>query len=218
MQSQEPILNKQAPHSLEEVINTLLRQYFKVLSKPSVASFSTEMHKAEWSLVWIQFVGLIIVFAIFGLLIVLISTIVLSITDNLDFIALASHFGLILLLALLVSIVLIASDILTYVTARFFGGRGTLLNHTHSLLLFQVPLCTIALLLTLIPGAGTFLAVLFGLAALVYGVVLQVFMVIAVHRLDARNAVATVFIPLAVGLLLTCSLIVVISASFGAVT
>lgn len=216
MQNQEPIPNKQVPQSLEEVVYALLRQYFKVLSKPAVASFNAEMDKAEWGLVWVQLLGFIIALGIFGLVLVLISSLVLSLAGTLDFIALGSSFGLMLLRALLLSLVLVVGDVFTYVTARFFGGRGTLLTHTYSLLLFQVPLSTLAILLLLIPGIGTFLGVLCGVGALIYGMVLQVFMIMAVHRLDARSAIAAVFVPAVVGLLFTCSLIAIISASLGA--
>ncbi len=196
MQSQKPPTGRQGPRTLEEILRTLPRQYIKVLSGPSIATFSEEMGRATWSLVGVQILGWMTILGICGLLIVLIKALVLGLTGSLDLIGLGSTFGLTLLLPLLIPMLLLVDTILVYLLARAFGGRGTLSAQSYTCLLFQIPLSTIGSLLTFIPS------------------VLQVFAVIAVHRLDARTAVVTVFIPAVITLTLTLFLIAFLSAMF----
>jgi hypothetical protein len=57
----------------------------------------------------------------------------------------------------------------------------------------------------LIPIAGILLGTFFAFGAFIYGMVLQIYAVIAVHRVDVRTAVAAVFIPATITLVLTWS-------------
>lgn len=214
MQSQKPPTGRQGPCTLEEILRTLPRQYIKVLSGPSIATFSEEMGRATWSLVGVQILGWMTILGICGLLVVLIRALVLGLTGSLDLIGLGSTFGLTLLLALLIPMLLLVDTILVYLLARAFGGRGTLSAQSYTCLLFQIPLSTIGSLLTFIPSVGILLGIVFGFGAFIYGMLLQVFAVIAVHRLDARTAVVTVFIPAVITLTLTLFLIASLSAMF----
>src|SRR5215467_14082266 len=45
---------------LAEAIQQLPRQYIKVLTKPSAATFAEEMGKASWSIFWVQLLGITI--------------------------------------------------------------------------------------------------------------------------------------------------------------
>ncbi len=214
MQSQTPPPGRQGPHTLEEVLRALPRQYIKVLSGPSIATFSEEKGRATWSLVGVQILGWMTFLGICGLLIILIKALVLGLTGSLDLTGLGSTFGLTLLLALFIPMLLLVDTVLVYLLARSFGGRGTLAVQSYTCLLFQIPLSTIGSLLTFIPTVGILLGIVFGFGAFIYGMLLQIFAVIAVHRLDARTAIVTVFIPALVTLTLTWLLIAFISATF----
>ncbi len=82
-----------------------------------------------------------------------------------------------------------------------------MLAQSYTSLLFQIPLSTIVSVVTLIPTVGIFLGALFGFGAFIYGLVLQIFVVVAVHRVEGRTAITAVFLPALIGLLLACCLI-----------
>src|SRR4051794_4248282 len=72
--AQEPIKSEQAPLPgedtlpspdsaspvtplpLAQAIRALPRQYFRAVTKPSVVTFSEEMGKASWNIVWVQLI------------------------------------------------------------------------------------------------------------------------------------------------------------------
>ena len=95
-----------------------------------------------------------------------------------------------------------------YGLAKAFGGQGTFLQQGYTTLLFGVPLGILAALLNLIPIAGSFI----GLAIGIYEIVLQIFAIMAVHRLSGGKASAVVLIPIAVVVVLVCALVVVLVA------
>ncbi len=208
---QQPPPGRQGASSLEDIVRILPRQYIKVLRRPSIVSFREEVARASWSLVGVQILGWMTVLGICGLLILLIRALVLIFTGNLDLTGLVSTFGLTLLLAVLIPILLLIDLVLVHLIARAFGGRGTLVAQSYTCLLFQIPLSTVGTILTFIPRVGIVLGIVFGFVAFIYGLLLQVFAVVAVQRLDARTAVATVFIPAVITLTLAWLLIVVIS-------
>jgi hypothetical protein len=79
---------------------------------------------------------------------------------------------------------------LLYILARGVRGQGTFLSQLWTTLLFQVPLSILSSLLSLLPfSAGLSLAILG------YGLLLQVFMVMAVHQLNGSKASLVVFLP-----------------------
>jgi len=182
-----------------------------VLSNPSIVTFTEEMRGATWRLVGVQILGWMTLLSICGLLIVLIRALILILTTSLDLAGIGSTIGLTLLQALLVPMLLLIDTMLVFLLARVFGGRGTLVVQSYTCLLFQIPLSTIVSILTFIPGVGIVLAILFGFVVFIYGMLLQIFAVTAVHRLDVRTAVATVFIPAVITLILTWVLIASIS-------
>src|SRR3989440_1182854 len=62
-----------APLPLGEAIRNLPNQYIKVLTKPGEMSFAEEMGKASWDIVWVQLIGLAVLYTLLGLLGFLIS-------------------------------------------------------------------------------------------------------------------------------------------------
>ena len=81
---------------------------------------------------------------------------------------------------------------IVYLLAKAFGGQGTFVEQCNSSLYIQAPLGIFSKLLALIPVVGRILNSVLSL----YGIVLQVFVIMAVHRLSRGKAIATILIPL----------------------
>jgi len=107
----------------------------------------------------------------------------------------ATSFGLVGLVPLLFFLLMGT----VFLCAKAFGGQGTFLEQCNSSLYIQAPLGFFSKLLALIPVVGRILNDVLSL----YGLVLQVFVIMAVHRLSWGKAIAAVLIPLVtIGVLL----------------
>ena len=169
------------------VLSQLPQHYLNALVKPSVATYTANKGNASWSLVWIQLVAWAILDAVLGLLVNFIYPPATGTTFSRLF-TLSTSIGLIgvvpLLFFLLMGIV--------FLLAKAFGGQGTFLEQCNSSLYIQAPLGIFSKLLALIPVVGRVLNSVLSL----YGIVLQVFVIMAVHRLSRGKAIATILIPL----------------------
>ena len=194
---------QQAPRSIGQAIQELPNQYIKVLTKPSAQTFAEEMGKADWAMVWIQLLGLAILGTILGFIRAAIGL------AGSSFVSSSGTFNPAAILALSVSgstfsfiSVPLAFFILVgiqYLLAKAFQGQGRFLTQGYATLLFQVPIYIASYILGFIPILGGIV----GLALLIYSWVLNVFAIMAVHRLSGGKASAVVFIPIVVvGLLL----------------
>jgi hypothetical protein len=193
------------PLPLGEAIRQLPSQYIRVLTRPSAATFAEEMGKAAWNIVWVQLIVLAVITAVFGFLASLIGSGLMPSTTSstlpmnssmLQGMREFSSFGA------LISVPLgffIGVGIL-YLIAKAFGGEGTFLAQGYTYLLFEVPLGIITSVLSLIPILGGLVAFAVG----IYAIVLQIFSLMAVHRLSGGKATLVVFIPVIVVLVLAC--------------
>lgn len=202
------------PVPLKETIRQLPRLYLKVLTKPAVRTFLEEMNKASWRNIWIQL-------AIYALLSAVLSAfIALSQPYYTSFVTfgipampllnptfpsnLLQTARLITLESSILQIVLVPLYFfigvgVQYALAMALSGRGTFLTQTYTTALYQVPLNIlsklIVILLVFIPGIGVFIGGLISLLLFVYGIVLNIFSIMAVHRLSGGKASIVVIIP-----------------------
>ncbi len=204
-----------APLPLGEAIRQLPNQYIKVLTRPSAATFAEEQGKAAWDSVWVQLIIYAIVAAVLGYLALLISPNQFSTTGSsalspgmIQTISLSAGFGLILL----IPIGFFIGVGIYYLIAKAFGGQGTFLAQSYTTLLYSVPIGILSFALRLIPILGALVA----FALSIYGIVLQVFAIMAVHRLSGGKATAVVLIPVAVLLVLACILGIIFIAIIAA--
>jgi hypothetical protein len=198
------------PRPLGQAIQELPREYIKVLTHPSPQTFAEEIGKADWGIVWIQLIAYAVIAGILAFLASLISPTRMNTTTTgvsaTQFAALLG--GASLGYIIIIPVFFFIGMGLLYAIAKAFGGQGTFLQQCYATLLYQVPLGIITALFGLIPIAGSFI----GLALDIYAIVLQIFAIMAVHRLSGGKATAVVLIPVAVALLLVCALVIVIIA------
>jgi hypothetical protein len=173
--------------TLSEALPQLPQQYFNSLVKPSIATYSSDRGNASWSLVWTQLLAWAILDAALGLLVNFISPLT-TITTFQRIFSLVSSIGLVVVVPVLFFLLMGT----VYLLARAFGGQGTFLEQCNTSLYVQAPLGIFSKLLALIPVVGRILNPVLSL----YGIVLQVFVIMAVHRLSRGKAIATIAIPL----------------------
>jgi hypothetical protein len=200
------------PLPLNEAIAQLPNQYVKVLTKPSAFTFAAEMGKASWDIVWVQLIGYAVVAGILTYLRTLIPGAALAYGNPNSMPA--ATYGVLQVIALFTSagsIILIPISFfigqgIIYLVAKAFGGTGTFLAQAYTYLLIIVPLGIISLALGLIPFLGAVAG--FGLG--IYGLVLQIFSLMPVHRLSGGKATAVVLIPIAAVFVLLIVLVIIL--------
>ena len=210
------------PLPFREALRQLPRQYIKAITRPSAATFAEEMNKASWGMLWVQLLGI----ALFSLLIslLLIPVYPLLLQRFLQLIAMPQgatplpptglkQFQSSLTNSISSSIASVPTSFfigqgIYYLLAKAFRGTGTFLAQGYTTLLFQTPLALIgsiltglALLVSALVPSGLFIGiaciVLFGLALGIYQIVLQIFTIMATHRLSGGKATAVVLLPYA---------------------
>ena len=202
---------QQAPRSIGQAIQELPNQYIRVLTKPSVQTFAEEMGKADWAMVWIQ----LLIWAVVGTIIGLIGSALRLASSSIVGSSGASFNSILALTASGNTFAFISVPItffilvgIQYLLAKAFKGEGNFLTQGYTTLLFEVPIYILSYLLGLIPILGG----IAGFALLIYGWVLNVFAIMAVHRLSGGKASAVVFIPIAVLFLLVFLCVFVVIA------
>ena len=204
---------QQAPRPLGQAIKELPNQYIKILTRPSPWTFAREMGKADWGIVWIQ----ILIWALAGTIIGLIASALRVAASSLvntggfsfnSIMALTVSGNTFSFISVPISFFILVG--IQYLLAKAFKGEGNFLTQSYATLLFEVPIYIASYLLGLIPILGG----IAGFALLIYGWVLNVFAIMAVHRLSGGKASAVVFIPIAVIFLLLLLCAVVIAALF----
>lgn len=198
------------PQPLGQALQGLFGQYLKVLTRPGVQSFAEEQSNAGWGIIWLQLLGL----GLFGTVIAVLHSFLESALRG--FAPGGGIVAVVLALYNLAGSFLSFSSFLSviagffivvgiqYWLAKVFGGNGYFRQQGYSYLLFFAPLTVLSAVLNLIPVFG-FLAV-FGIG--VYQIVLNVFSIMAAHRLSGGKATIVVMIPITVILILVALLFI----------
>ena len=209
---------QQAPRSIGQAIQELPNQYIRVLTKPSAQTFAEEMGKADWAMVWIQLLAIALIGTILGFIRAAIGLAASSSFSS------SSGFNPNAILALSVggstfSIISIPVSFfilvgIQYLLAKAFQGQGRFLTQGYATLLYQTPIYIISFIIGLIPIFGG----LIGAVLYIYSIVLNVFAIMAVHRLSGGKATAVVLIPIVVLFLLLFLCVIAVAALFFAAT
>lgn len=203
------------PLPLEQAIKELPSQYIKVVTKPSAATFAQEIGKASWSILWVQLVASAVIAGILSYIRILImpNAFGTSGTTTLNpIIAPLIQWGLTLGFMPLTIIGFFISTGILYLIAKAFRGQGTFLAQGYANLLFSVPLSIISGLAALVPILGFIVG--FGIG--IYSIVLNIFSIMAVHRLSGGKATAVVLLPVAIVFVLAIVLIIGLMAAAAA--
>jgi hypothetical protein len=172
------------PLPIGKAILQLPGQYIKVaFTKRSATAFAEEQSKASWGSVWFQPIFYALVSAILLYVSELISN---TASSSLDLIF------IIFFAIIIIPIVFFITTGIYYLLARAFGGKGTFLAQSYSLLLITVPLGILMSLISLIPGLGRI-----GNALNFYILYLSIRLMMGVHRLSGGKASAVILIPVA---------------------
>ncbi len=202
---------QQAPRSIGQALQELPNQYIRVLTKPSPQTFAEEMGKADWAIVWIQILILAIIGTVLALIRGAIGLAGSSFVTNNNFnpasiAALTVSGSTFSFIAVPVSFFIVVG--IQYLLAKAFRGEGNFLKQGYTYLLFDVPITIVSYLLGFIP----FLGGIAGFALFIYGIVLNIFSIMAVHRLSGGKASAVVLIPVAVLFLLVSLCVIAVAA------
>jgi hypothetical protein len=166
-----------------------------------VQTFAEEMGKADWAMVWIQLLIWALVGTVIGLIGAAIGLAGSSFVRNNTFnpasiIALTVSGSTFSFIAVPLTFFVVVG--IQYLLAKAFRGEGNFLTQGYTYLLFEVPIAIAGYLLGLIPFFGS----IAGFALTIYGIVLNVFAIMAVHRLSGGKAAGVVLIPIVVIFLL----------------
>lgn len=148
----EPVPPAQ-PLPLGQAIRGLPGQYKKILFKPGVRSFSEEQGKADWGIIWIQLLFLMIVQAVVSIPLFLAYNHAFSASGSADMSVFSSPAFFVLEIILEVIFVPAGFFItvgLQYMIARAFKGLGNFKTQAYNQLLFQVPMGVVSSLLSII--------------------------------------------------------------------
>jgi hypothetical protein len=221
------------PLPLGQAIRQLPAQYRKILFKPGPRSFAEEQGKAEWGIIWVQILLLMLFEAILALPVGLVEIPVLN--SSLSAAGAAPITSSTFLTVATIAVIIFAPIVffvmvsIQYLLGRAFQGKGQFKQQAYNQLLFQVPTIFIVSLLYLImtpflssvtsmlavtPGSTTIPSVnplglvvilvvgLLAWAINIYGIVLNVFSIMAAHRISGGRATGVVLIPYAILLIL----------------
>jgi len=189
------------PLPLGQAIRALPAQYLKVITRPSVQSFSAEKGRASWGSTWLQLIALGILSALFSVLAQLIAPPHVGNVAGVSQATVQAVTTTLLALFLIVGtpLAFLVAGAVLYWLARLFKGDGSYLQQVYTLTLFGVPLVLLGFLLQLLPATSNWLPYLPHL----YSLALLVPSLMAVHHLSWGKALAIVLIPLGIVLVLT---------------
>ncbi len=221
------------PLPLGQAIRELPGQYRKILFKPGPRSFAQEQGKAEWGIIWMQILFLVIFEAMLTLPVGLVDIPIIN--SSLNTAGAAPLSSSVFLTAATIAVIVFAPIVffalagIQYLLGRAFRGMGQFKQQAYNQLLFQVPTVFITSLLYLImtpflgsmasmlaitPGSTTVPSVnalglvvvlvvgLLAWAVSIYGIVLNVFSIMAAQRISGGRATGVVLIPYGVVLVL----------------
>jgi hypothetical protein len=209
------------PLPLIDAIAQLPLQYWKILSKPGARTFAEESGKAKWDILLVQLIGYTILDALLGWLHTTLYPLPVQAlpsnvnTNGVDVAQLQSvELGIINFLTgpglfIFVPLGFFIYQGIAFGIARAFGGQGSFLTQSYTILLIYVPVGVIDLALAYVP-----LGILPGLLSLaldIYGITLTVFAMMGAHRLTGGKASAAALLPfLGLFLLFCCGLFTVL--------
>lgn len=180
-----------------QILSSLPSLYLKTMSTPSASFYAEEKRQATWKSIWLQ----LLVLSVLSVVLLIIGFFITP--PNLSAIPATNGIDQKTLLPTLMVSLAIGYFILTpisffigmgifYLCARLLGGQGSYREQFYTALLFGVPTVLAGFILSLIPVAGSMLALL----PHIYGFVLFILLIKGVHQLGTGKAILTVLLPI----------------------
>ncbi|HET8911090.1 MAG TPA: YIP1 family protein, partial [Ktedonobacteraceae bacterium] len=191
----------QAPKDTGSAIKDLPQQWIRAITRPSAMTFAQEMGKATWPMVWIQLAIYAVVGALLSFLARLLSSASTAVPSGLTGTSAATYQNFTsffyspatAIATLIISpLFYLLGMLILFGMAKAFRGEGNYKTQTYTSLLFAVPLSIISGLLALIPILGGIVSLAIG----IYQIVLQIFVIMPVHRLSGGKATWVVLLPI----------------------
>lgn len=186
------------PLPLGQAFKALPGQYYRILTKPGSITFAEEMGKASWDIIWVQLIIISVITAVLTLLALLIVAFFISSSSSdsssltaLPSILIGFSFVIMLLVLILVPVSFFVGTGISYLIAKAFDGKGTFLEQCYTTMLITAPVTFLNVLLRLIPFLGSLAA----FALSIYSIILQIYALMAVHRVSGGKAALIYFIP-----------------------
>jgi hypothetical protein len=192
------------PLPLAEAIRQLPDQYIRVLTRPGAVVFAQEQSKAAWDITWVQILISSVVAMLVGFVLFNTSfpSSLASSNVPIQIIQQFRTFSWVFALSyiILMPIFFFIGAGLYYLLAKAFRGKGTFLAHCYCSILYGVPLGIVSGILSVIVallGLPSLVNTLLAVILSIYGLVLQVFMTMGVHRLSGGKAtLAVILVPI----------------------
>jgi len=197
---------EEAPLPFRQALQELPLQWLKVITRPEAHTMTKEMRKANWAMICVQLFVLVVASGVGVFLVGLLDELFhvrIGVTTHLVFLPSLPGYtpswldlGLTPIEALLFTFITVS---ILHGLARLFGGQGNFRDFLYTSLLFLCPVLVISAMreyLSLGLGNEWFNVVGSGLlfAIKIFIAILQIFVLVAVHRLSYRSAVACVLI------------------------
>jgi hypothetical protein len=225
----------QPPLPLGQAIRELPAQYLRVLTRPGARTFAAEQTKAEWGIIWVQ----ILLLALFNFLSrfggvlfnITLNRTLLSAMAQSDASNPISGFSLLSsgvselffgIFAMIFAVIgLLFNTGVQYLLAKAFHGVGEYKQQIYTYLLIQVPIAFVGAVINFVLGTLSLVAgpiaiipeLILGPASFalgIYAIVLNVFSIMAVHRLSGGKSTAVVLILYGIEVLLVITLFVIL--------
>jgi hypothetical protein len=198
------------PLPLSEAFGQLFGQYWKIITRPGPTTFAQEMGKAQWGILWLQLIAYTLLASILSFLHNQLYPVVFPVlyasdasgTTSVDLSFLQGPINFIegpgASFVILLGFFIFQAFV--FAVAKALRGTGTFPAQAYTTLLCQVPLGLITAVFAFIPLLGA----LIGITASIYEIVLNIFAMMAVHRVGGGKATAILLIPFSTLLLLAC--------------
>ncbi|GCE11115.1 YIP1 family protein [Tengunoibacter tsumagoiensis] len=209
------------PHDRDH-LGRLPAFYAEAIFRPTARTFAHIAEYARWRPIWIQLAILVAVPVLLGLFRGIFHDTSRGVDTNtnvffgfLSILTVGATIGAFVLKIVIVPILFFLGVSLQFAFARLFKGQGSYRQQAFSQLTYQVPLAIIGgVIITVISFlhiSTLYFSPLISLAFFVYGVFLNVTMLMGVHHLARDKAFASVVLPYAIGILAICGLLVALS-------
>lgn len=208
----------------KSTVLSLPGQYLKVLFNPTARTFAMEAERASWGMVWFQIFILVIIPFVLGLIRIFDHSLASQVAphskllyDTLVAFSFGASIAALILRTIIAPLFFFVTVSLQFLLARIFRGEGGYLEQSYATLLYQVPLALLSSILStvivFVQGIDLhFFNPLISFVLFAYGILLNITMLMGVHRLTGGKSVLVVALYYIVLFLVVVGLLVLLTS------